>query len=100
MLTCTDLLGAAAEAALIATGSPYMAATVPFLIAAVYVLQKVYLRTSQQLRVLELETRGPLYANFLETLDGVSRFAPLAGSWIAKANARRFLTGRSAHTIC
>ncbi len=72
MLTFADLLGAAAEAALIATGSPYMAVTVPFLIAAVYVLQKVYLRTSQQLRLMELETRGPLYANFLETLDGVS----------------------------
>lgn len=49
-----------------------MAATIPVLIAAVYCLQKVYLRTSQQLRLMELETRGPLYSNFLETLDGLS----------------------------
>ncbi|KAJ6788261.1 hypothetical protein PWT90_02398 [Aphanocladium album] len=77
LVTVTNLLGAAAEAALIATGSPYMAVTIPFLICAVYILQKVYLRTSQQLRLMELESRGPLYANFLETLDGVSTIRAL-----------------------
>jgi len=36
-----------------------------------YQLQKVYLRTSRQLRHLELESRSPVYSHFLETLDGL-----------------------------
>lgn len=36
-----------------------------------YYLQKVYLRTSRQLRHLELENRSPLYTHFLETLEGI-----------------------------
>ncbi|TQV95962.1 ABC transporter [Cordyceps javanica] len=91
LVTVTNLLGAAAEAALIATGSPYMAATVPFLIAAVYVLQKVYLRTSQQLRLLELETRGPLYSNFLETLEGLSTIRAFGWELSCKKSCQAFL---------
>ncbi|OAA63926.1 ABC transporter, transmembrane domain, type 1 [Cordyceps fumosorosea ARSEF 2679] len=91
LVTVTNLLGAAAEAALIAMGSPYMAATVPFLIAAVYALQKVYLRTSQQLRLLELETRGPPYANFLETLDGVSTIRAFGWELNCKQYCQAFL---------
>ena len=37
-----------------------------------YVLQHVYLRTSRQLRLLDLETKSPLYTHFLETLRGLS----------------------------
>ncbi len=56
---------------LIATGSVYMGITVPFVIGAVYVLQHVYLRTSRQIRLLDLEARSPLYTHFLETLNGL-----------------------------
>lgn len=49
-----------------------MAITVPGLVAAVYVLQKIYLRTSRQLRYLDLEARSPLYSHFTETLSGLS----------------------------
>ena len=49
-----------------------MAATVPLLIAVIWVLQHVYLRTSRQLRLLDLEARSPLYSHFLETLSGLS----------------------------
>jgi ATP-binding cassette subfamily C (CFTR/MRP) protein 1 len=31
----------------------------------------VYLRTSRQLRLLEIEARSPIYSHFLETLEGV-----------------------------
>ncbi|KUJ15876.1 putative multidrug resistance protein [Mollisia scopiformis] len=61
-----------AQAALIATGSSYMGITIPFVLAVVYVVQKVYLRTSRQLRHMDLEERSPLYTHFLETLDGLS----------------------------
>ena len=63
---CTIL----AQAALISQGSAFMAVTIPFLLGAVYVLQKIYLLTSRQLRFLDLEGRSPVYTNFLETLAG------------------------------
>lgn len=48
-----------------------MAISVPLLILAVWALQHVYLRTSRQLRLLDLEARGPLYSHFMETLTGL-----------------------------
>jgi ATP-binding cassette subfamily C (CFTR/MRP) protein 1 len=48
-----------------------MAVTVPFLIIALYYLQNFYLQTSRQLVILELESRSPVYAHFLETLEGL-----------------------------
>ena len=82
----TDLFGAAAEAALIATGSTYMAATIPLLIIAIYALQHVYLRTSRQLRLLDLENRSPLYSHFLESLDGLATIRAFA--WEADSKRR------------
>lgn len=61
-----------AQAALIAQGSSYMAITIPFIILAFYLLQKVYLLTSRQLRFLDLEARSPVYTHFLECLEGLS----------------------------
>lgn len=48
------------QAAVIATSSPYLAATYPFLLALLYFIQKFYLRTSRQMRLLDLETKSPL----------------------------------------
>jgi ATP-binding cassette subfamily C (CFTR/MRP) protein 1 len=70
--TCLLSFLCIAQAALIATGSSYMGITIPFVVAVVYILQKVYLRTSRQLRYMDLEERSPLYSHFLETLDGLS----------------------------
>ncbi|KAL2191494.1 hypothetical protein L209DRAFT_673580 [Thermothelomyces heterothallicus CBS 203.75] len=47
-------------AAVIATSSPYVAITYPFLAMILYVLQKFYLRTSRQIRLLDLEAKSPL----------------------------------------
>jgi ATP-binding cassette subfamily C (CFTR/MRP) protein 1 len=64
----TMLLG---SAALILAGSNYASATLPFLIVTVYLLQRFYLRTSRQLRFMELETQAPLIDAIQETMDGV-----------------------------
>lgn len=48
-----------------------MAACLPFLGVALYYLQKVYLQTSRQMRLLDLEALSPLYTHLTETLDGV-----------------------------
>ncbi|KAL4789180.1 putative ABC transporter [Aspergillus venezuelensis] len=51
--------------------SNYLAAAIPGLLGLLYLIQMFYLRTSQQLRVLELETRAPLLSNFMETIQGL-----------------------------
>ncbi|THY61419.1 putative ABC transporter [Aureobasidium pullulans] len=60
-----------ASLAMISTGASYMGITIPFVILVIYLIQKVYLQTSRQLRLLEIEARGPIYSHFLETIEGV-----------------------------
>lgn len=48
------------QAAVIATASPYLAISYPFLLFLLYTIQKFYLRTSRQLRFLDLEMKSPL----------------------------------------
>ena len=60
------------SAALILAGSSYASATLPFLLLAVYLLQRFYLRTSRQLRHMDLETQAPLVDAIQETMYGVS----------------------------
>lgn len=47
-------------AAVVATSSPYLAIAYPFLILILWIIQKFYLRTSRQLRLLDLEAKSPL----------------------------------------
>lgn len=48
------------QAAVLATTSPYLAISYPFLIAFLWIIQHFYLRTSRQLRLLDLEAKSPL----------------------------------------
>ncbi|KAF9882288.1 ABC multidrug transporter [Colletotrichum karsti] len=66
-----DTLVAIASAALIASGAQYFAAIIPFCVLPLYFLQKFYLKTSRQMRHLDLECKSPLYTHFTETLNGV-----------------------------
>ncbi|TVY32940.1 ABC transporter [Lachnellula subtilissima] len=59
------------QAIVIAVASPYLAIFFPVIVGAIYMIQKFYLRTSRQLRSLELEAKAPLYTHFLETLRGL-----------------------------
>ncbi|KAG9554448.1 putative ABC multidrug transporter, partial [Aureobasidium melanogenum] len=54
------------------TSSPYMAISYPFLAVLLYFVQKFYLRTARQLRLLDLEAKSPLYTHFLDTAKGIS----------------------------
>lgn len=54
--TVTALFDCIAKLALISTGSSNMAITIPFTIPAIYLIQDVYLKTSCQLRFLDLES--------------------------------------------
>ncbi|KAJ3496793.1 hypothetical protein NLG97_g2397 [Lecanicillium saksenae] len=59
------------EIGIIAAGSPYTAPVVILLVVALYLIQLFYLRTSRQLRLLELEATEPLYTQFSETTAGM-----------------------------
>lgn len=48
-----------------------MALCLPFLGVVLFYLQKFYLQTSRQMRLLDLEAKSPLYTHLTETLDGV-----------------------------
>ncbi|RAH53760.1 hypothetical protein BO85DRAFT_428965, partial [Aspergillus piperis CBS 112811] len=50
----------------------YMSLTVPPLLIVCYCLQRYYLRTSRQVRLLSIETKAPLYQHLSETLSGIS----------------------------
>ncbi|KAH0274733.1 putative ABC transporter, partial [Aureobasidium melanogenum] len=60
-----------ASLAVISTGASCMGITIPFVMIAIYAIQKIYLSTSRQLRLIEIEARSPIYSHFLETLEGV-----------------------------
>ncbi|KAF2638302.1 putative ABC multidrug transporter [Massarina eburnea CBS 473.64] len=68
----TNMLICMAQMGLIASASAWIAVSFPFLIATFYFVQKYYLRTSRQMRLLDLEEKAPLYTQFVETLDGLA----------------------------
>ncbi|ROW15668.1 hypothetical protein VPNG_02110 [Cytospora leucostoma] len=53
------------------TAVGYFAAVLPVVLVALYLIQNFYLRTSRQLRLLELEANAPLYTHFIESLAGL-----------------------------
>ncbi|GKZ49573.1 hypothetical protein AbraIFM66951_002142 [Aspergillus brasiliensis] len=52
--------------------SKYLAVAVPVLLVSLVILQKYYLSTSRQVRLLDLEAKAPLYTHFTETVHGVT----------------------------
>ncbi|CAG8213587.1 unnamed protein product [Penicillium olsonii] len=60
-----------AQMALIGVSSKYAAISFPFVLSLLYMIQKIYLRTSRQLRYLDLEAKAPLYSHFTDCLQGL-----------------------------
>ncbi|KAE8142964.1 P-loop containing nucleoside triphosphate hydrolase protein [Aspergillus pseudotamarii] len=65
------------QAAILFVVNPTMAVTLPICLAVVYFVQRVYLRTSRQLRFLEIESKSALYSNFVEMVDGLGTIRAL-----------------------
>lgn len=55
-------------AAVIATASTYLLIAYPFLLVVIYGIASFYLRTSRQMRLLDLEAKSPLYTHFIDTI--------------------------------
>ena len=67
-----SLVQSASGIALVGASGGYFAAVIPLVLAAMYVVQKYYLRTSRQIRLLDLEEKAPLYTLFGETAAGLA----------------------------
>ncbi|KAJ5094458.1 P-loop containing nucleoside triphosphate hydrolase protein [Penicillium angulare] len=61
-----------AQVLLLFMAQAYFLLTLPFLIIIVYVIQKIYLFTSRQLRWLSMEANSLPNTNFLETVHGIT----------------------------
>ncbi len=77
VLEITTIIG---MAAVLASSSPWLALAYPVLFVVLWCVQHFYLRTSRQLRLLDLEAKSPLYAHFLDTLRGLSTIRAFA--WV------------------
>lgn len=88
LLTIEKLGNSIAQAVLTCVSSGYTAITIPFLAIALYFLQNIYLKTSRQIRILELEAKSPVFSHFTETLDGMHTIR--AFKWTEHAISRNF----------
>lgn len=61
-----------AQALMIIPASVWLLIGYPILFGGLWLLQRFYLRTSRQLRFLDLEAKSPIYSQFLETLSGLA----------------------------
>ncbi|TLD19247.1 hypothetical protein PspLS_09793 [Pyricularia sp. CBS 133598] len=61
-----------AQFLLICVTSRYLGITIPFFFGSLYLVQHFYLRTSRQMRLLDIELKAPLYSQFIETIDGLA----------------------------
>jgi len=75
-------------AVLMCLSAGYFAAVMPAVVLAVWVLQKYYLRTSRQIRLLDLEAKSPLYSHFIESLSGLTTIR--AFGWASTFEERNF----------
>lgn len=80
-----------AQIVLIGVSSIYAAISFPVCFLFVYLIQKFYLRTSRQLRFLDLEAKSPLYSQFSETIAGLTTIR--AFGW------QRFLEAKNRHLL-
>lgn len=69
--TSNYLVQCVISVAFICIGAEYMATLIPVTVFVIYWIQNFYLRSSRQLRHLELEAKSPLYTQFTETFSGL-----------------------------
>lgn len=56
---------------IIASTVQYAATVIPFLLTILYGVQLFYLRTSRQLRLLDIEAKAPIYTHLAECSEGI-----------------------------
>ncbi|KAJ5279061.1 hypothetical protein N7478_004433 [Penicillium angulare] len=72
-LTVNAILSCIFEGFLVFVGSNYIiAATIPLCALVIYYVARYYVKTSRQVRLLDIETKAPLFSHFLEALSGLT----------------------------
>ncbi|KAF2649718.1 P-loop containing nucleoside triphosphate hydrolase protein, partial [Lophiostoma macrostomum CBS 122681] len=61
-----------AKVLLLAVFGKYLSATLPLITGSVFFVQRFYLRTSRQVRLLDIEAKAPVYLHFVETTNGAA----------------------------
>ncbi|KAL3712035.1 hypothetical protein TMatcc_000730 [Talaromyces marneffei ATCC 18224] len=72
VLTLFEFLGCIASVGIAVSSVKYVAIGIPLLGSVLYFLQRFYLRTSRQLRLLEIESKAPLVSLFIDTIQGLA----------------------------
>lgn len=85
-MTIPGLAFALAQLVLIAVSTRYLAAILPVIVIMCYAVAHFYLRTSRQVRLLDIEYRAPLASQLLKTLDGLATIR--AYQWQDKYEAK------------
>ena len=76
---------------LIGYASTFAAISFPIWFVALYFIQKYYLRTSRQMRFLDLEAKAPLYSQFSEILAGLATVRAFGWQSDLKDKCRKLL---------
>ncbi|KAM3452690.1 hypothetical protein NHJ6243_009310 [Beauveria neobassiana] len=85
MTTASMFFNVLVDIGIISSGAKYTPPVMVFLLGILYAIQHYYLRTSRQLRYLELETTAPMITHFTETISGISHIRGLG--WQRAFNA-------------
>ncbi|KAK4233232.1 P-loop containing nucleoside triphosphate hydrolase protein [Achaetomium macrosporum] len=72
------------QVVLLCIAQKQLALSLPACAGVVYIIQKIYLKTSRQLRFLELESRAAVLSSFLESIDGLETIR--AFGWLSEAS--------------
>lgn len=76
-------IAAIGEIILTCVSSGYLAIVIPLLFVVLFGIQRFYLQTSRQLRLLDLESKSPLYSFFISSFSGLTTIRGFA--WTKKS---------------
>lgn len=71
-LTRAAAVGSVAQVALTCVASGWLAFSIPGLLLLLFFLQKFHLRSSRQMRLLDLEAKSPIFAYFISSFEGLT----------------------------
>lgn len=89
-----------AQLVLVATGSTCFAAFISATLLVLWLLQRFYLHTSRQLRLLDLEQKSPLLSSLSRRWRGSPRFARSAGGTTLSVATCSASTSPNGLSIC
>ncbi|KUJ12857.1 P-loop containing nucleoside triphosphate hydrolase protein [Mollisia scopiformis] len=91
MQSYSQVINAIAQIVLTCVGSGYLGIAIPVMLLTLFVLQKFYLRTSRQMRLLDLEAKSPLYSHFISSFSGLTALRAYGWTKLAEAENLHYL---------